>query len=139
MPNFCLKVPTGGGKTLLATLYSRKTKEDLWIVPLDGGAPRPWIVTDGAETTMSFSPDGQWIYVTQTTDSTGIWRVRTDGSSIEKTAAQWPGAASPSPAPTGDRVAYQKQGALAILDLPSDTTAILPVPGQYPRWSPTGE
>ena len=49
------------GKTLLATLYSRKTKEDLWIVPLDGGAPRPWIVTDGAETTMSFSPDGQWI------------------------------------------------------------------------------
>jgi len=86
-----------------------------------------------------YSPDGQWIYVTQTTDSTGIWRVRTDGSSIEKTAAQWPGAASPSPAPTGDRVAYQKQGALAILDLPSDTTAILPVPGQYPRWSPTGE
>ena len=52
------------GKTMIATVYSPQTKDDLWIVPLDGGAPRPWIVTDGSEASAQFSPDGQWVVYT---------------------------------------------------------------------------
>jgi hypothetical protein len=49
------------GSTLLATLYSPKTDRDIWIVPLNGGAPRPWIAGAGADDTAVFSPDGKWV------------------------------------------------------------------------------
>jgi len=114
---------------------------ELWTVDPLGATQRlhAGYPTVSHDYSPEYSPDGQWIYVTQTTDSTGIWRVRADGSTVQKTAAEWPGAASPSPSPAGDRLVYQKQGVLAILDLFGDTSAALPVPGQYPRWSPTGE
>jgi len=52
------------GTTLLASLYSAKTKNDIWAVPLNGGAPRPFIVTDGTDDNSLFSPDGKWIVYT---------------------------------------------------------------------------
>ena len=92
-----------------------------------------------------FGASGQWIYATQTTDSTGIWRVRTDGSRIEKTGADWPQAGAPSTAPTGERFIYQTLAGmyveaprLRILDVATGERVQLDVPGQYPRWSPTG-
>jgi hypothetical protein len=87
-----------------------------------------------------YSPDGQWIYVTQTSDSTGIWKARRDGSGVVKTAAQWPQAASPSPAPTGGRFVYHKPDQhLRILNEATGEDVTIPVIGQWPRWSPTGE
>ncbi|HXH93838.1 MAG TPA: protein kinase [Thermoanaerobaculia bacterium] len=49
------------GTILLAGLYLEKTKNDIWIVPLNGGAPRPWIATDANELYPRFSPDGKWV------------------------------------------------------------------------------
>jgi len=50
------------GRFLLARQYSAKTKDDIWLVPLDGSAkPSPLIGTDEAEGGSRFSPDGAWI------------------------------------------------------------------------------
>ena len=34
---------------------------DLWIVPLDGGAPRPYLATRAFERYARISPDGKWV------------------------------------------------------------------------------
>ncbi|HEY0160883.1 MAG TPA: protein kinase [Thermoanaerobaculia bacterium] len=52
------------GSSLLVTLYSPKTDRDLWIVPLNGGAPRPWIAAAGVDDGAVFSPDGKWVAYT---------------------------------------------------------------------------
>jgi eukaryotic-like serine/threonine-protein kinase len=49
------------GSVLLVCLYSPKTERDLWIVPLNGGAPRPWITGAGIDDGAVFSPDGKWV------------------------------------------------------------------------------
>jgi Tol biopolymer transport system component len=38
-----------------------KTKTDLWLFPLGGGAPHPFVETPGNDTAAVFSPDGKWI------------------------------------------------------------------------------
>jgi serine/threonine protein kinase/Tol biopolymer transport system component len=50
------------GRWLLAQQFSAKTKDDLWLVPLD--APEkasPFIATDERDDSARFSPDGKWI------------------------------------------------------------------------------
>jgi dipeptidyl aminopeptidase/acylaminoacyl peptidase len=37
------------------------TKTDLWLLPLGGGEPRPFVETPGNDAAGSFSPDGKWI------------------------------------------------------------------------------
>ncbi len=121
---------------------------ELWAVDMQRAARR---LHTGAPTlsdlfTPEYAPSGEWIYVTQTTDSTGIWRVRADGTAIEKTAADWPQAASPSFASVGERMVYQTIESsldfgpeLRILDVATGERVLLRVPGHHPRWSPTGE
>ena len=64
---------TRDGSTMIAWLYSPKTKNDLWLVPLNGGAPRQWITTDGSELNALLSPDGTWI--TYQSDRSGRFEV----------------------------------------------------------------
>jgi serine/threonine-protein kinase len=48
--------------SLLATLRnSAQTGTDIWIVPLAGGEPRPWLETSANEAWAEFSPDGKWM------------------------------------------------------------------------------
>jgi Tol biopolymer transport system component len=50
------------GRFLLARQYSAKTKDDIWLVPLDGTAkPSILIATDEGDGSSRFSPDGKWI------------------------------------------------------------------------------
>jgi len=50
------------GRFLLARQYSAKTRDDIWLVPLDGSAkPSLLFGTDEAEGGSRFSPDGKWI------------------------------------------------------------------------------
>src|SRR5262245_29508416 len=37
------------------------TDLDLWVLPLDGGKPWPWLNTRSIESLGKFSPDGKWI------------------------------------------------------------------------------
>lgn len=65
-----LKCPTGDyaysispdGRNLIYSVYGDGTKEDLWLLPLDGSPkPRPFRATPFAESSAQFSPDGRWV------------------------------------------------------------------------------
>jgi Tol biopolymer transport system component/predicted Ser/Thr protein kinase len=51
------------GRYLLYTIQSPKTKDDIWILPLDGSKKAPMLFqgTEFDETRAHFSPDGHWI------------------------------------------------------------------------------
>jgi len=50
------------GRFLLYTVYSSKTKSDIWVLPLDGDRkPIPFLATEFVERTGRFSPDGHWV------------------------------------------------------------------------------
>jgi Tol biopolymer transport system component len=55
------------GSTLLYVRASDITRStggefaDLWLLPLDGTEPQPFLVTDAREVDGRFSPDGRWI------------------------------------------------------------------------------
>jgi Tol biopolymer transport system component len=57
------------GRTLIYRSTSSTTREDLWLLPLDGDRrPRPLLVERFNENEACFSPDGRWM-VYQTTES----------------------------------------------------------------------
>ncbi len=50
------------GKTLLISMYDSKTRNDLWLLPLEGKRePKPLLTTPFEELAGAFSPDGRWI------------------------------------------------------------------------------
>jgi Tol biopolymer transport system component len=49
------------GRYLLFLPLSLKTQRDIWVLPLDGGAPREVIATPADERSARFSPDGRWL------------------------------------------------------------------------------
>jgi Tol biopolymer transport system component len=59
------KMPTswsGNGRFLLYTATDPKTKDDLWVLPLDGDKkPFPFLRTEFNERSGRFSPDGRWV------------------------------------------------------------------------------
>jgi hypothetical protein len=60
-----LKYPSSSsndGRWLMYTDVDPKTKDDLWVLPLNGGQagkPEPFLVSDYSETDGAFSPDGR--------------------------------------------------------------------------------
>jgi serine/threonine protein kinase/WD40 repeat protein len=79
------------GKVATYVVNSPETGNDLWIVPLDGGEPEPFLATPDNETGMHFSPDGDHvvyvsdtsgryeIYVSTYPDGQGSWQISTGG------------------------------------------------------------
>jgi serine/threonine protein kinase/WD40 repeat protein len=59
------KTPTNwsrDGRFILFTAVDPKTRQDLWILPLEGDRqPFPFVNTEAQEGLASFSPDGRWI------------------------------------------------------------------------------
>jgi len=49
------------GKALLYGRLDAATKWDIWLLPLDGGAPRPLLTSPANETSGNISPDGRWL------------------------------------------------------------------------------
>lgn len=50
------------GRFLLFTVIQPKTKEDIWVLPLDNGKkPLPFLITEFREAQARFSPDGHWV------------------------------------------------------------------------------
>jgi Tol biopolymer transport system component len=54
---------SGDGRFLLYTVVSPKTKDDIWILPMEGSQKAPMLFqgTEFNETVAQFSPDGHWI------------------------------------------------------------------------------
>jgi Tol biopolymer transport system component len=114
------------GKTLLATLYAGKSRNDLWIVPLDGGRPRPWIATDGNDDSARFSPDGKW--VAYTSDRSGRNEVYVtafpQGRSFQVSTA---GGISPEWDPDGTHVVFQQEDqSLCSVAISTSGTTVIP-------------
>jgi eukaryotic-like serine/threonine-protein kinase len=67
-----------GRSLLVAGLGASKRSEedrswDLYVVPLDGGAPRPYLATPAFERRAKLSPDGRWVaYVTRIEGKTDL-------------------------------------------------------------------
>jgi serine/threonine protein kinase len=50
------------GRFLLYGVYSDKTKDDLWVLPLQGERkPKKYLATEFTETAARFSPDTRWV------------------------------------------------------------------------------
>ena len=48
------------GRWLLYSIVDPKTKEDLWVLPMQGnGKPEPFLITDATKTDGTFSPDAR--------------------------------------------------------------------------------
>jgi hypothetical protein len=64
-------LPDGSGVLFIDVKVSgeRVGNPDLWVQPVDGSAPRPWLATAAREIAARASPDGRWIAYTG--DETG--------------------------------------------------------------------
>lgn len=80
------------GRFIVFLQYDRLTKEDLWLLPLDGDrTPSPLLRTEFNEEQASISPDGRWfaytsdesgkaeVYVQRFPAGTGKWRISAHG------------------------------------------------------------
>ena len=102
----------------LAFVSSRSGQADIWILELKTGSLRNLTQDPGGDFRPSWSPDGQWIafssdrdskkprgaFVTQ--HSTEIYRIRPDGSRLERITHQDAFAGSPVWSPDGKRLLY---------------------------------
>lgn len=82
------------GKFILYVTNSRETSNDVWVLPVGGGMPYPFLQTEASENWAAFSPDGKWVaysstassdvpevFVTRFPDKGPSWRVSADGGS----------------------------------------------------------
>jgi serine/threonine-protein kinase len=82
------------GRTMLYTETSPKTRQDIWMVTIDGDRkPRVFLATPFRESSALFSPDGHWVayisdesgrlevYVRPFPGPGGKWQVSTGGAS----------------------------------------------------------
>jgi len=88
------KFPTSwssDGRFILFVVQDPNTKEDLWVLPTDGGKPSPFLTGNFTETIGQFSPDSRWvayqsdesgrqeIYVRPFPVRPGQWQISTTG------------------------------------------------------------
>jgi Tol biopolymer transport system component len=82
------------GKSILYVTNSRETSNDVWVLPVGGGTPYPFLQTAASENWAAFSPDGKFVaysstassdvpevFVTRFPDKGPSWRVSADGGS----------------------------------------------------------
>jgi len=94
------------GRFLLAKQYSAKTKDDIWLVPLDGSAkPSVLIATDESEGGSRFSPDGKWIvYASEQSGRAEVYvRAFPSGRSLQVSVE---GGEAPSWSPDGSEIYF---------------------------------
>jgi hypothetical protein len=117
------------GRFLLARQYSAKTKDDLWLVPLDGTAkPSPLISTDEREGAAAFSPDGQWIvYVSEQSGRAEVYvRAFSKGRSIQVSVD---GGESPHWSPDGSEIYFDARNG-DVLAAPFHSAGAIAQPGK---------
>lgn len=151
----------------LAFVSSRSGQADIWILEMTSGRLRNLTQHPGGDFRPSWSPDGQWLAFSSDRDSkkprrtfvmrhsTEIYRVRPDGSSLQRITHQDAFAGSPAWSPDGKRLLYYEAAldqfgriaATHLSNLPPGTTQIVSIdlltgerqsltsgPGE--KWSP---
>ncbi|MEO8097360.1 MAG: protein kinase [Acidobacteriota bacterium] len=74
------------GKTMVYTVTGDKTKDDLWLLPLNGDRkPKMVKQTPYSETSGQLSPDGRWItYTSDASGSNEIYLQALDGGGVQR-------------------------------------------------------
>ena len=83
------------GRFLFYTALDPRTRDDIWVLPLEGGAkPVPFLVTKFDEHTARISPDGHWVsYVSDESGREEVYvrsfSMNSAGTAVEA-GARWP-------------------------------------------------
>ena len=77
------------GRFLLYTVFRPETKNDIWVLPLEGGnKPFPFLATEYNERDASFSPDGHWVAYNSYESGGGEVYVRSFSTNSDGTAVE---------------------------------------------------
>jgi Tol biopolymer transport system component len=93
---------------------------DIYSMDIDSGEETRLTFGEGRNDGPDYSPDGQWIYFNSSrTGQMQIWRVKTDGSAVERITDSAYGDWFPHPSPKGDKVVFVSYDA-DVFDHPRD-------------------
>jgi dipeptidyl aminopeptidase/acylaminoacyl peptidase len=104
--------PDGATAVLPVTSYDiaeNKGLTDLWLVPLNGGAPRQLTSDAASDTDPAVSPDGKWLaFVSKRGEDTEtqIYVIALDGGEARRVTHLPTGASAPKWFPGSDRIAF---------------------------------
>jgi hypothetical protein len=131
-------------------VYQHYQYEGPLVTQTLAGTPTPLVAqaTGGWHHWPQYSRDGEWIYYFSSVphEPQTIWRVRKDGTGLEKISAAGTNRASeghPSPSPDGTRIAYFVGGSfeayIHVRNLVTGEVSGRLARGHAPTWSPAGD
>jgi len=89
---------------------------DLWLLPTDGGEPKPFLVTDASEIDARFSPDGRWVaYPSNQSGRYEIYVRALDGGGEFQISAD--GGTSPEWNPAGGQIFFARGRDIHVADI----------------------
>ncbi|MEW6322450.1 MAG: hypothetical protein AB1635_15345 [Acidobacteriota bacterium] len=108
------------GRWIVATLTAPETRDDVWLVPADGGEPTPYAAGPFSETGAVVSPDGQWMVYAS--DESGRFELYADRfpQPSRRTRLTFGGAVEPRWRADGGEVAFRRGGALHAVTLAAE-------------------
>jgi len=122
---------TADGKSILWSSKRETGHYEIWTANADGSGARR-ISNDGFDAeNPTATPDGAWIvYDSYAPEKSGVWKVRSDGSSAERIATG--STILPEVSPDGRWVSYvDGDGALAVVSIDGGTPQkVAPIPAQ---------
>ncbi|HEX2187949.1 MAG TPA: hypothetical protein VHG51_03575 [Longimicrobiaceae bacterium] len=100
--------PDGSAVLVVSVAQEGETQlEQLWLHPLDGGAPRPIGPRMGRSRSPAWSPDGRWIvFESDEASFRDLYRIASDGTSPLRLTASEHGSFEPAVSPDGAWIAF---------------------------------
>ena len=105
------------GRTLAYVAVNATTLQDIWVAPLDGQKPRPYLASPFREGAPVFSPDGRWLaYVSDESGRNEIYVAPFPGPG-EKSAVSIGGGTEPVWARSGPDLFYRSGDAVVAVEI----------------------
>lgn len=122
-------------------------REQLWLVPLDGGAARTLTPPAGRIRNPSWGPDGAWVvFESDAMSYRDLFRVARDGTGLTRLTDAEHGSFEPDVSADGARIAFgtSRDGNAEVYTMAADGSDVRrltdhPADDIAPRWSPDGQ